>query len=101
MITEANITEFLTAKLSVLTARIPGYSTVSIEAESPLDGQPSPRIEIRAYNEHAGHAKSETLDGAVALLLQRNGGRTEADMLRGQAAELIAKANRLEGKEVA
>lgn len=101
MITEANITEFLTGKLGVLASRIPGYSTVSIEAESPLDGQTSPKIEIRAYNEHVGHAQSATLDGAVALLIQRNGGRTEADMLRAQAAELVAKADRLEGKEVA
>lgn len=98
MITEADIAEFLTAKLEELSSQVPGYSALNIEANRFQRSQ-KPSIQIQAYNEFTGHTSGSTFDMAIAETVKLTGGRTEAEMLRAKAAGLISQAEKLEGKE--
>lgn len=98
--TQADVMSFMGSRLQKLREGVPGYVSVSIEARHHNSSDRT-EIEFRVYSEHHGHLNGKDLDELVSKAIRLNGGKTEADMLRATAAEMLAKAEKLESAEVA
>lgn len=98
-IDEKAIAAFVSAKLADLKAKAPGYVSLSIEAHHHKSDTDS-KVRYRGYNEHVGHSDyHETMDAAIAQIASRVSGKTEVEMLKEKAHELLEKARRLEEAE--
>lgn len=97
---EDQIKAYLLEKLAELRAFHGGHVSVTARADhysGSLDGREE--VTFTAYSGILeSSVENNTLHGAIACLLAKAEGKTEADIIREQAAELRAKADALEAK---
>lgn len=93
-ITAADVLAFMRTRTDELSSKAPGYVVIQVETTA---GPLTPQNSFRAYVEHIGWSKP-TDDPSVAIeeLAAKCGGKTESDLLRERAAEMLSKADELE-----
>lgn len=95
--TDDQVAAYLRHHLKALMSVAPGYSSIVIEANA-LASLDEPRLLFRAYNHFVGGFNGCEMASAVSQVAIASKGRTEAEMKRHAAAQLIAEADALEGK---
>lgn len=94
---EDQIKAYLLEKLEKIKTVVPGHVSVTVRADRYSSG-----TEGVSYTAYSGHfnasINADTLDEAMAEIVAKTGGKSEAELLREQAARLLADAERLEAK---
>lgn len=70
------------------------YADLTIE----INGSDNPKFQCAAYiNQAIGTVFGKTLTEAIAAAITAKSNKTESELLRERAAEMLAKADQLEG----
>lgn len=96
-ITPDQVIAFMADLVTELSSKVPGYSQVSVTAIDGLSSKGT--VLFRAYNEHTGHSvESKDPFATIKEVAAMANGKTESEMLRKNAQELLDRAAALEGR---
>lgn len=94
-ITAEQVLAYVEKHLLAFGEKAPGYINLAVEATWLRTH--SPTIKFRAYCENIGHsALQDTPESAIAEVVAKVNGRSQAEILRAQAAEIMKKADEAE-----
>lgn len=96
-VTAEDVTAFVKLKLSEMRAVCPGYITFTVDAVQ-LNGEAPVYSKFRAYSANTPSFEGSDPDEIIQKLIKEADGRSESDMLRKQAADLLEKAAILDSK---